>query len=66
MAEDDDAPLPDFDKIRSLAAVYYPGLLSVLKELEAPMQERLQHVTETLKTAAGHKSLEEFNKTKPL
>ena len=59
MAEDDDAPLADFDKIRSLAAVYYPSLLSALNELEAPMQERLQRVTEALKTAAGHKSLEE-------
>jgi hypothetical protein len=54
--DDDDAPLPDFDKIRALAAVYYPNLLSVLESLEAPMQERLLRTTEALKIAAEDKS----------
>jgi hypothetical protein len=50
-----DEPLPDFDKIRALAAVYYPNLLTVLEALEAPMQERLRRATEALAVAADTK-----------
>lgn len=49
--DEGDAPLPDFDSIRALAAVYYPNLLSVLEALEAPMQERLRRTADALKIA---------------
>jgi len=55
--DEDQAQLPDFYAIRSLAAVYYPNLLSVLDTLEAPMQERMQRITEALKLAAESKPL---------
>lgn len=50
-------PLPSFDKIRSLAAVYYPSLLSVLDAIEAPMQERIQRTLGVIKMATESKPL---------
>lgn len=56
--DEGEPPLPSFDRIRSLAAVYYPALLSILDALEAPMQERMQRVANSLKLATESKPLE--------
>ncbi len=52
-----DGPLPSFDKIRALAAVYYPSLLAILDEIEAPIKERMARALAAFKTATASKPL---------
>lgn len=52
-----DSPLPSFDKIRALAAVYYPSLLAILDEIEAPMKERMARALAAFKAATTSKPL---------